>query len=445
MNSSLLEIRSYIEGHEDTIMQDWFDLIRIPGVSETGEHIEECCDWLIEKMRSMGIEVRKLSVKPYPAIEGRLGNDPKKKTVLLYAHYDVKPAGKLELWNTPPFEPTVIDGKVYARGSADNKAPLMAHLKAVDYYLKTGTELPVNLILLFEGCEEDGSRGLAEFLAENRENYQADLVFFSDGSKDPANLPIIALGCKGLQGIEIRVNTMRTNAHSRYAPVLPNAMWVLVDLLSKLKTGDRVNVPGFYDDILPIGEKEKAILDATPSSTKQMEELYQTKINCYGLSFHDRLNNAPTFNINQIEGGANGVVPSQAIAKLDMRLVAGMHPEETFLKVEKYIRELGYGDEVEVINTGGVEPSKTDISTQYLPIIEQATQEVYGEYVVYPCRPSTAPDFIWTRVLGIPAIQVRNSDADSDNHAPNEKESIKEYMDGIAVTARVLQLIGDMK
>ena len=364
----LAQITQYVGTNKEQFLNDWFQLVRMPSVSRTGEGINECCDWIIAKMKSLGIAVSKYMLTPSPLIEGRVGSDPAKKTVLIYAHYDVKPAGDLELWNTPPFEPTVRDGKVYARGSADNKSPLMAHLEAFSFYKNMGIELPVNLIFLFEGCEEEGSRGLPEFLRKNQSRYKADLVFFSDGSKDPGGLPIIALGAKGDLALVLKVRTLTKNVHSRYAPVLLSAAWELVELLNKLKSGNHVNVPGFYDGIIPPSEKELKILRELPDSSGQLEKMYGAEVVLDGKSFYDRLNNTPTFNISMLKSGADGVVPAAAEAHIDIRLVNGQKPEDIAKKVKDYVFKLGYHN-ADVFVNGSIEPSKTDIDTPYLPVI----------------------------------------------------------------------------
>lgn len=441
--TNLKDAQLYIEQNAEQLLNDWLDLIRIPSVTLCAQEVERCCEYIIAKMQELGIDVVKHPVKPNPVIEGRLGNAPDKKTVLIYAHYDVKPEGDLSAWLSPPFDPTLRDGKIYARGSADNKSPLMAHLKAVEFYLRSGKEIPVNLIFIFEGAEEEGSLGLEEFLGKNKNRLHADMVFFSDGPKDPSGLPIIALGAKGVLSVTLQVRTMNKNVHSRYAPVLPSAAWRLVELLNKLKCGDTIMIPGFYDEIIPPSARELEILEKMPSSEHELEHIYDTKVTTYGRGFYDRLNNSPTFNINSLESGAAGIIPATATATLDIRLVAGQKPEDILKKLQDYVVHLGY-DDVEVIGNGGVEPSKTDISTPFLPVVEQATHDIYGEYVIYPCRPSTAPDYLWTNVLELPAIQVRWSDPDSDNHAPNEHLSIKEYYDGIALTIHILSCIAKM-
>ena len=342
-----------------------------------------------------------------------------------------------------PFVPTVRDGKVYARGSADNKSPLMAHLKALEYFIRRKMEVPVNVIFVFEGDEECGSRGLEEFLAEHRTELAADLVFFSDGPKDPSGLPIIALGAKGDLSIHITVETMNRNVHARYAPVLPSAAWQLVEILGKCRSKDKILIPGFEEGILPFTKKEIEIMDKLPKSEDSLNTIYEAKSSNYGKDFYPRLLGQPTFNICWIKTGANGVVPAKAEALIDCRLVPDQDPEKVFQCIKRHVEMMGY-DNVKIENDGYIPSSKTDVNTPYLPAVEEICRDIYGEYVIYPCRPSSAPDYLWTNVLKLPAIQVRWSDADSDNHAPNEHLSIKEYMDGIALTVCALQAVSEI-
>lgn len=443
MTADLLsDVRSYLHEHEDRLLNDWLELVRRPSVSATGQGIELCCDFLREKMEELDIAAVKYPLLPHPLLLGRYGSCPDKRTVLIYAHYDVKPPGDLSQWLSDPFVPRIHEQKVYARGSADNKAPLMAHLKALEYYRARGIDVPVNLIFLFEGCEEEGSRGLPEFLREHRDELKADLVFFSDGPRDPCGLPVIALGAKGDLSVRLTVRTMNRNVHSRYAPVLPSAAWQLVELLHSLKQGDRVLVPGFYDDMLPYSDRELAAMKELPASEDRLNTMYEARSAGYGPDFYPRLLGMPSLNICSISTGADGVVPAQAEALLDIRLVPGQSPEKVFRKLQSYVLALGC-DNVKLTMESALPPSKTPMCTPWLPAVEEACSRIYGQYVIYPCRPSSAPDYLWTDILQLPAIQVRWSDADSDNHGPNEHLSIREYFDGIALTACTLQAVAD--
>ena len=296
---------------------------------------------------------------------------------------------------------------------------------------------------VFEGDEECGSRGLEEFLAEHRTELAADLVFFSDGPKDPSGLPIIALGAKGDLSVHITVETMNRNVHARYAPVLPSAAWQLVEILGKCKSKDKILIPGFEEGILPFTEKEIEIMDKLPKSEDSLNTIYEAKSSNYGKDFYPRLLGQPTFNICWIKTGANGVVPAKAEALIDCRLVPDQDPEKVFQCIKRHVEMMGY-DNVKIENDGYIPSSKTDVNTPYLPAVEEICRDIYGEYVIYPCRPSSAPDYLWTNILKLPAIQVRWSDADSDNHAPNEHLSIKEYMDGIALTVCALQAVSEI-
>lgn len=426
-------------------IQDWKDIVAQPSVSTTGEGVAVCCELIVSKMSRMGLHPEVIPLEPYPAIFAQVGSDPQKPTVLIYAHYDVVAVGNRDLWHTDPFDPVVIDGKLYGRGSADNKSPLMAHLEACDFLLRTYGQLPVNVKFIFEGCEESGSRGLPDYLAENRDKLRADLVFFSDGPKNEANIPIIALGCKGSMTVGLTLTTMKTDAHSRYAPILPSAAWQMVELLGKLKTGDHVNVPGFYDGIVPPTKKELDILHSLPSIEEDMKNIYGIMPQYpRELGYYVQLNTTPTFNLKQIHSGeGGGVVTSQATASIDIRLVEGMDPDETFRKIRDYVLSLGYSN-VTFTYKGGTYPSKTPVENRFVPYIARATENVYGNYVVYPCRPSSAPDYLWTKILGLPAIQVRWSDPDSNNHAPNEHMTVSEYIRGIELTCKVLCELGEI-
>lgn len=439
-------LKAALAENRERWIDDWLRLSAQPSVSATGEGVEACCRMVAGKMEDLGIRTEICAVSPYPVILGRAGEDPDKPTVLIYAHYDVVPPGNPELWETPPFEPVIRNGKAYGRGVADNKSPLMAHLEAYEFLSRMWGDMPVNVIFLFEGCEESGSQGLPEFLESHRKELAADLVFFSDGPKNEKNLPIIALGAKGSLTIDLTLRTMNRDAHSRFAPVLPSAAWQIVELLGKLKQGEQVLVDGFYEGIVPPAEKELEILKALPPVDQEMEAIYGTRPSCGKKeNYYVKLNTTPTFNIKLLHSGdGSGVVTSQARASLDIRLVEGQEPEDIFRKVSAYIRNLGY-ENVELACRGGVLPSRTPVDNKFVPLIGEVVGKVYGDYVIYPCRPSTAPDYLWTRILGLPAVQVRWSDPDSNNHAPNEHLTVEEYIRGIELTVRVLKAVGEKR
>lgn len=445
------KLKNYVQANEQDLIQSLAWLVAQPSISSTGEGVLDCCEMLMNRMKEMGLEVEQAPVEPHPAIIGRWGHDPSKKTVMIYAHYDVQPQGELELWRTPPFEPVIKDGVMYGRGTADNKGPLMAHLNAIDFWLKEYGDLPVNLLLIFEGSEESNSEGLPEYLREHKEELQADVVFFSDGSKNHNDQPIIALGVKGMLYVELVLTTINRDLHSQYAPVLPSAAWELVHLLNKLKTEDGVvHIPGFYDDIQKPTERELEIYRQLPNVEKDLEKSYGVSpIYPKEKGYYLQLNNTPSFNISGIYSGHVGpgtatVLTSKATAKIDMRLVVSQDGNKILENLKAYIKELGY-DNVEVICHGVTEPSKTPTTTPYLPPIEKATEDIFGKYMIYPNRPSTAPDYLWTNILGLPAIQVRWCDASSDNHAPNEHLTLSNYLKGIELTASVFKVISEME
>ena len=442
-------LSNYMQTHEQELIGRMCDLVRLPSISSSGEGVSECCDFIVKRMKEIGIDAVRHEVKPYPVITGSLGNDPSKKTVLIYAHYDVQPVGTLDRWRTPPFEPTEIDGKMYGRGTADNKGPLSAHLCAVEFFLREMGELPVNVKFLFEGCEESNSAGLHEFIESHLDLLRSDVTYFSDGSKNHNDSPIIALGVKGMLYVELRLTTMTRDLHSQYAPVLPSAAWQMVELLGKIKKNGRCLIPGFYDDVLPVTPAEQAIYSKLPDVRENLKETY----NAYPeydpeLGYYGQLNGMPSCNISGLLSGHTGagtatVLTSTAMARIDMRLVQAQDGNKILESLKQYIHDLGY-DNVEVICHGITPPSKTPIDTPYLAPIEKATNEVFGCSMVYPNRPSTAPDYFWTSLLKTPTIQVRWCDFDSDNHAPNEHLTLSNYLRGIQLTATVMHEISKM-
>ena len=443
-------IREYISANQDNLISHLNDLVCQPSVSSTGEGVEECCAKVVKRMEEIGIAATVYPIKPYPCIVGKLGDDPAKKTVLIYAHYDVQPRGKMELWKTDPFKMEIHDGKMWGRGTADNKGPLSAHLCAVEYLKNNCEELPVNLKFIFEGCEENNSTGLPEFLDENRDLLNADMVYFSDGSKSHSDEPIIALGVKGMLYVELILTAMTRDVHSQYAPVLPSAPWQLVELLGKLRSPDgHVNIPGFYDDVIPATQEENDILNAGPNTDENMKKTYGAYPRYDPqVGYYATLNNTPSFNIaglcsGYIGEGSATVLPAKASVKIDMRLVVAQDGNKIVENLRNYIKELGY-DNVEVKVHGVTPPAKTPISTPYLPVVKKAVEQVFGSTLIYPNRPSTAPDYLWSNILGLPTIQVRWCDFDSDNHAPNEKLSIHNYLKGIECTATALMELGQM-
>ncbi len=440
-------LEEYVSRHEEELIERLADLVRQPSVSSSGEGVSACCDKIIARMEEIGIRARRHEVEPYPVITGQLGDDPAKKTVFVYAHYDVQPTGDLSLWKTPPFAPDVRDGAIYGRGTADNKGPLSAHLCAAEFWLREFGELPVNVKFLFEGCEESNSAGLHQFLETHQELLRSDVTFFCDGSKNHNDTPIVALGVKGMLYVELRLATMTRDLHSQYAPVLPSAAWQLVELLGKLRKDGVVQIPGFYDDVLPVTPQEKAVYDALPDVSADLKRTYGA-LPSYDpkLGYYGQLNGTPSFNIAGLLSGHTGkgtatVLTSTAMARIDMRLVAAQDGNKILASLKRYIRDLGY-DNVEVICHGVTPPSKTPLDTPYLAPVQRATDRVFGKSMVYPNRPSTAPDYFWTSLLGTPTIQVRWCDFDSDNHAPNEHLGLENYLRGIKLTATAFQEIG---
>jgi acetylornithine deacetylase/succinyl-diaminopimelate desuccinylase-like protein len=448
-----MTIKEYISKNQNEIVKELADFVRIPSVSAKGEHLDEAAQYIKQIMERVGIKTRMISTSSYPVVYGEISCGNKEKpTVLVYGHYDVQPAEPLEKWNTPPFEPTIIDGVMYGRGSTDNKGYNIAYIRAVDALLKREGVLPCNLKFVFEGCEESGSRGLEQFFSENKELLQAEYTVSTDGPRHDCGRPWLTLGCKGLLYLEMTLKTMERDAHSANASVLPSAAWEMVHLLKKLVDEDgNILVPHFFDGALEMTELERKIMSAVPPTEESTKAIYKpTKVLAKeGMTFEEKLIFTPTFNISGMYSGYTGkdaktVLTSEATVKLDFRLLPNQDGEQVMQCIKDYISQLGY-DNVEVKKLSYIKPSKTPMNLRGVRIAQEACKKVFGvDPVTTPIVPATGPVYMFTDVLGQPLVFFRYSDADCNNHAPNEKMTLDLLFKGIEFMAEVYEMSGQV-
>lgn len=332
------------------------DLLKIPSISTLSEHardVQRAADWIIENMRRTGMQKAEIYRKePYlPLVYGEwLGAGTNAPTVLVYCHYDVQPAEMKDGWTTNPFEPMEQDGKLYARGAVDSKCHVVAQLKAIESLLATEGKLPVNVKLLFEGEEESGSEHIFEFVKDNTDLLKADAVVISDGSHPDPNQPVLVYGLRGIVTMELHITGPGRDLHSgHYGGNVHNPIQALAEIIAQLHDPNgRVTVPGFYDDIPPYPEGERATLaEIQPWVEREWHLLTGAPAPWgepeYGL--HERAGARPTLEINGIAGGFAGegfktVLPSRAIAKISCRLVPNQDPQKIFALVKNYIARI---------------------------------------------------------------------------------------------------------
>jgi acetylornithine deacetylase/succinyl-diaminopimelate desuccinylase-like protein len=269
---TLRNVSAMIEERKEDYLNQLFTLLRQKSISAQNTGIRECAVLLKGMMNEIGIDTRLIETDGHPVVYGELMNSKNDFTLLIYGHYDVQPPDPLDEWVSPPFEPTVRNGKIYCRGAGDNKGQLMAHVLAVKTYLDAVGELPINIKFVFEGEEENGSVNLSSFVEENKKLLKADLVYSSDGSSHESNAPLMLLGVRGMLYLELTAKGGEWDNHSgNKGNIVPNPVWKLFDLLSTMRdSSGRVLIEGFYDNILPLSSKETELLKSIPYDQEEL-------------------------------------------------------------------------------------------------------------------------------------------------------------------------------
>ena len=443
-------IFDYVDQNRDIFIGRLVEYLRQPSISAHGIGMGEVADYLLAWLSKLGFESRLMPTAGWPMVLGRRFDQPAGRTVLLYGHYDVQPPDPLEAWISPPFEPAIRDGRIYARGAGDNKGQHFAQILALESLLAVKGKLPCNVIVLLEGEEEVGSPHIADFIRAQRELLKADLVITSDGPVAENGRSTIEFGVRGVIGFELRAQGASRDLHSgNYGGVAPNPLWMLVHLLSTMKNpAGEITIEGFYDNVLPPTELERAALSRLPVDEAAVKgELGLAHFDTpQGRSYYERLSCWPTLTINGLHGGYGGpgsktVLPHEAFAKCDIRLVEAQSAEEIFAKVEAHVRK--HAPQVEFIRQGGMDPSKTPLDSPYAEPLRQAILEAQGEEpLLIPALGGSLPDYVFTKILGVPAFTVPYANADESNHAPNENLEVERFIMGIKTGAAMVSFLG---
>jgi len=400
-------------------------------------------------METAGISTRLRPTGGQPAIYGEIVGPPGAPTVLFYGHYDVQPPEPLELWHTPPFEPTVRIGRIYGRGVADNKGQHLCHIWAVRAWREAVGELPVTVKFLIEGEEEIGSPHLPDLVQERRDLLRADLAYTSDGGMHPSGRPAVYFSVRGMLYVEIEVRGASADAHSgNKGNVLPQPAWELVELLHSLRGPDGKAVfPGFYDSVRPPTRAEEAMLREIPFDRETFlteHGLDESPISD-GTDYYRRLNFEPTFNIAGLASGhtsegAKTIIPARAVAKIDFRLVTNQDPDAVFEALTRAVAERN--QRAEVKRLGQAPPSRTDPSLLISETVVGAVRKSWKAEPVVSGLGGTLPDYVFTQILGVPSVIVPYANHDEHNHAPNENLRLDCFFSGIRTTLHVLDALG---
>ena len=446
-------IHLYIDKTQEENINILKKLVAQPSISAQNIGVKECAKILYDIMIDIGIDTRIFETKTQPIVFGEIKSKNQNSiTLLFYGHYDVQPPDPLEEWNTPPFEPTVFNKRLYGRGTGDNKGQLLAHILAVRSFMNTVGCLPVNIKFVFEGEEESGSPSLPEFVKEHRDMLNADLVYFSDGTKHDSGAPIIFFGARGVLSLEITLQTAKNDNHSgNKGGVIPNAAWKLVDLLSTMKDSkDNITINGFYDNIVPPSEYELKLIDEIPYDPNKLAKIFGVQeLTLNRKEFYRRLMFEPTLTINGLISGYTGIggktiIPGSAAVKMDARLVCNQDPNDIFNKIKDHV--INYDPCAQVIKHHCMYPSKTSADLQICEPVIRAVNKTHDQRpILFPSAGASSPDYVWTSVLGVPLLCVPYANADEANHAPNENIVLDYYLNGIHTSAQLIHELQTQK
>lgn len=450
--------RQILEANQPRYVDELIDLLRIPSVSAAEDHVADvmrAAEWVAARMKRAGVEhVEVLPTGPHACVYGDWLHAPGKPTLLLYGHFDVQPADPLELWDSPPFEPVIADGRIYARGAADMKGNLLLCLIAVEAVLAANGSLPVNVKFLFEGQEEIGSRDLAPFVAANREKLACDLVLTPDGAQWTEDQPAMMMGTKGLCALQIDVETAGMDLHSGlYGGAVPNALHALVALLGTMRDADgHILVDGFYDQVIPLSPDERAAMAEVPFDADAYSKPLgiDALVGEPGYTAYERAWARPTLEVNGLWGGYQGdgvktVIPAKAHAKITCRLVANQEPEAALDCLEAHIeRSKPAGARLKVTRHAGT--ARPYLMPQDHPGV-QAVAEVLAEHYGKPpyyirCGGSLPIMDIFLQELNAYTVDVGFSLDDERMHSPNEFFRLANYERGQIVYALLMERFG---
>ncbi|RUY13258.1 MAG: M20/M25/M40 family metallo-hydrolase [Mesorhizobium sp.] len=449
-NVELSEVFEYIDANKELFVGRLIEYLRHPSVSAQNIGIGKVAELLVGMLSNLGFETQLIQTPGYPVVMGRWERVPGAPTVLLYGHYDVQPPDPLEAWISPPFEPTIRDGRVYARGAGDNKGQHFAQILALESHLTVHGRLPCNVLILLEGEEEVGSPNIAEFVRAHADRLKSDLVVTADGPGHESGQPIITYGVRGIAAFELRARAANRDVHSgNFGGVVPNPIWTLVHLLATMKnSAGEITIEGFYDDVVaPTALEREATARLRLDADHVKQELGLVELDApTDRPVADRLMFHPTFTINGFHGGYGGpgsktVLPHEAFVKCDARLVERQNPDDVLAKIEAHVKK--YAPDVKFVRTESTLPSKTPLDSPFSDVVQHAVYTAHGvEPLIYPTLGATLPDYVFTKVLGTASFVVPYANYDEDNHAPNENITIDCFIKGIRTGAALLDGLG---
>jgi acetylornithine deacetylase/succinyl-diaminopimelate desuccinylase-like protein len=448
-----MDLRARVEGKRDELLDELEAFLRMPSISAQEDEsggFRECAEWVARKLEEAGAEARIMETDGHPVVYAEAGEG--ERTLLSYGHYDVQPPEPLELWESEPFEPTLRDGGLYARGVADDKGDVLARIQALRLYGEERGPLPFKLKFLIEGEEEVGSPNFAPFVRDNAELLSADACLWEAAWKDEAGRPVIFCGTKGMAYVELRARGTSHDLHSMYGGIAPNPAWRLVQALRTIKDEKgNITLDGLDELAEDPSDKDLEAISNIPFDSGALMKSWGVYALDRDLSGEEALKELllrPTANIAGIMSGYTGpgsktIVPSEAFVKMDFRLVAGQSPGPVVELLRSHLRRRGF-DDIEVVEMHGVEVAKTPVDS---PVVRTAVKTWeslgYEGAVVYPTVGGSGPTSLIAAELGIPTVMTGAvANVDSRFHSPNEWVRLDDYFEAVGYFARFFEKFG---
>ncbi len=442
----------FINTNRDRFVDELKAWLAIPSISALPQHqqdLRRCAEWTADEMRRIGMEnVRIIETPGHPVVYGDWLHTEGAPTILFYGHYDVQPVDPVELWESPPFEATIRDGEIYARGAADDKGQVFMHFKAIEAHMKQNGRLPVNLRIILEGEEEVGSKHLDDFIKEHKGELGADVVVISDSPMFDRGVPSICYGLRGLVYFQIDLRGSKSDLHSgSFGGAVANPGFVLCQMIAQMKDrGGRVKIPGFYDDVRPLRDEERAEFKKLPfNETRYRKGLGAPRL--FGESGYSTLERTwarPTFEVNGLLAGFTGegaktVIPAVAMAKCSMRLVPDQSPDRVAELFEAYVKKIAPKTvEAKVTRMHGGKPWMTDFDNKYVQAAGRAIEKGFGKAPVFNREGGSIPVVAtFQEILGLPSVLFGVGLPDENSHAPNEKLDLGNFHGGIIASAHL--------
>jgi acetylornithine deacetylase/succinyl-diaminopimelate desuccinylase-like protein len=450
MAEKVLVSPSLVDENMGDLISDLQDLIRQASISAINYGLEECAELLSNMMNKAGINTERLyldqfdygnntegvlNIPPLVFGEVKSKSNPHGKTILFYNHYDVQPIDPVEKWSENPFSGKIDGNMIYGRGSSDDKGELITRLKAVEFILKQTGDVPCNIKFLIEGEEEIGSPNLNKYLLKYGDRFKCDLIIWESGYIDNKGRSIISLGQKGILNVELKVKGPSRDVHSSLAVVIENPAWKLIHALSSIyDEHGKILIDGWYDEIKQLSDKE--LFQLTKEFFDEEEFKKEYGVNKFvneasGFAIKKSLALDPTCNISglysgYINSGIKTIIPSNASAKIDFRLVSYMNPKTQFKKLVSHLRAKGYSeDELQISYLSGEPACRTALDSEYVDLVIEAAKKIYNDVVLNISSPGTGPMYSFKKLLSVDSICIGSTVLPNKIHSPNEFANIE--------------------